>query len=306
MTGQTNTAQMSSPLPGQKLSALYRLQMRGEMDFKRATGLVPYFAELGISHLYLSPIFTAVPGSSHGYDVTDPNQLDPALGSEHEFIGLSEALHERGLGLVVDFVPNHVAAHPANPWFRDVLRWGPRSRYARHFDIDWSSSDLLLGMLGASYGSVLGDGGFALSVGSDLDELEFCYGDLHLPLAPQTYAMVLAQAEHDACTELAHRYAAAHPDQTRELGQAFAALHSDDASRAALEGAIKRINSQRDELHAIHEAQIWRLAHWRAARDMLTYRRFFEISDLIGLTVERGRPSPTCTKNSLRSSQPAT
>ena len=287
MTGQIDTADEASDRAG-GVRATYRLQMRGEMDFKQAARLVPYLADLGVSHLYLSPIFAAVPGSTHGYDVTDPNRLDPALGSEQDFIALSQAVRDHGLGLVLDFVPNHAAAHPTNPWFRDVLRWGVDSRYARHFDIDWSAPDLLLGMLGRPYGTVLSDGDFALSYDPASRELEFCHGDLRLPLAPPTYAMVLARADQERFAGLVRRYAAARPDQSIELGQALGALLSDDSARASFQIAIDRLNTDPEGLHAVHEAQVWRLAHWRAARDMLTYRRFFEISDLIGLTVERG------------------
>jgi (1->4)-alpha-D-glucan 1-alpha-D-glucosylmutase len=286
MTRENDTAHESTARAG-GVRATYRLQMRGDMDFKQAARLVPYIAELGVSHLYLSPIFAAVPGSTHGYDVTDPTRLDPALGSEEDFIALSHAARERGLGLVLDFVPNHVAVHPTNPWFRDVLRWGPESRYACHFDIDFAAPDLLLGMLGAPYGTILSDGAFMLSYDPYSREVEFCYGDLRLPLALPSYAMVLSRADPETFASLARRYAAARPDQTRELGEALAALLSESGAQARFQFAIDQLNSCPEDLHAVHEAQVWRLAHWRAARDMLTYRRFFEISDLIGLTVER-------------------
>ena len=286
MTRENDTAHETTARAG-GVRATYRLQMRGEMDFKQAARLVPYIAELGISHLYLSPVFAAVPGSTHGYDVTDPNLLDPSLGGEEDFIVLSRAARGHGLGLVLDFVPNHVAAHPTNPWFRDVLRWGRESRYARHFDIDFPAPDLILGMLGAPYGTILSDGGFMLSYDPHSREVEFCYGGLRLPLAPPSYATVLSRADPKKFASLARRYAAARPDQTGELGEDLAALLSERGAQASFQFAIDQLNSCPGELHAVHEAQAWRLAHWRAARDMLTYRRFFEISDLIGLTVER-------------------
>ncbi|MDF3073564.1 MAG: treY [Alphaproteobacteria bacterium] len=117
--------------------ATYRLQLRREFDFAAAAAIVPYLRQLGISHLYLSPITAARPGSTHGYDVIDYNALNPELGGEAGFARLSEAARANGLGMIVDFVPNHMAASVDNPWWHDVLRHGQSSRYARHFDIDW-------------------------------------------------------------------------------------------------------------------------------------------------------------------------
>ena len=133
-------------------TATYRLQLREGMTFEKAARLVPYLADLGVSHLYLSPIFEAAQGSTHGYDVTDCNRLDPVLGGDAGFASLSDALARHGLGLIVDFVPNHMAATPQNRWWRDVLEWGRESLYAHHFDIDWSAPRLILPILGDVYG----------------------------------------------------------------------------------------------------------------------------------------------------------
>lgn len=119
-------------------TATYRIQFRNGMTFDRARGLVPYLKTLGISHLYASPIFTAVSGSTHGYDVTDANEIDPVLGGRASFDRLTESLASAGMGLILDIVPNHMAASPENGWWRDVLTFGRQSAYFRHFDIDWS------------------------------------------------------------------------------------------------------------------------------------------------------------------------
>ncbi|MBE3636810.1 malto-oligosyltrehalose synthase [Mangrovicoccus algicola] len=136
-------------------TATYRLQLRGGLDFAAAEGWLDYLADLGISHLYLSPVFTAVPGSSHGYDVTRPDEIDPALGGRAGFERLARHAHALGIGLILDIVPNHTALSLHNPWLRDVLRHGAASRYAGHFDIDRAAGPLRLCWLSAPLPVVL-------------------------------------------------------------------------------------------------------------------------------------------------------
>jgi (1->4)-alpha-D-glucan 1-alpha-D-glucosylmutase len=136
--------------------ATYRLQFHKGFKFADATRLVPYLARLGISHVYASPFLKARPGSTHGYDVVDHNQINPEIGTQTELKKLIRTLKEHGMGLVVDLVPNHMGVlHADNPWWLDVLENGPRSRYARFFDIDWSPGKLLLPVLGKHYGEAL-------------------------------------------------------------------------------------------------------------------------------------------------------
>lgn len=146
----------ASPAP----SATLRLQFHRGFTFADAEGLVPYFARLGISHLYASPIAVARPGSQHGYDVIDPTRVNPELGGEQGLRALSSALSRAGMGLIVDIVPNHMAADTANAWWADVLRHGRTSRFARLFDIDWDAGDgkILLPILGRPLDEVLADG----------------------------------------------------------------------------------------------------------------------------------------------------
>ncbi|MBF4193047.1 alpha-amylase family glycosyl hydrolase, partial [Mycolicibacterium phlei] len=132
----------------------YRLQMRGDaFTFADAENLLDYFAELGVSHLYLSPILTAAEGSTHGYDVTDPTSISPALGGPDGFARLSRSARARGLGLIVDIVPNHVGVEKPrqNAWWWDVLKHGRDSAYASFFDIDWELADgrVVLPVLGS-------------------------------------------------------------------------------------------------------------------------------------------------------------
>src|SRR4051812_46278144 len=144
--------------------ATYRVQFNADFRFQDATAIVPQLHRLGISHLYASPIFAARSGSTHGYDVVDPNRLNPTLGSPAEFNALVEALHGRGMGLLLDIVPNHMAASRENCWWMDVLENGLASPYVSYFGINWGSArgplqdKIFLPILGAPYGQVLEKG----------------------------------------------------------------------------------------------------------------------------------------------------
>ena len=159
-------------------TSLYRLQLRDGMDLAGAEALVPYLADLGIGALYLSPPFTAEDGSTHGYDVIDANEIEPAIGGRAALESLSAALHARGMGLVLDIVPNHMAFTVRNPWLRDVLRHGADSRYAGHFDIAWPRR-LRLPWLDGAFAQQRG-----MTVGDDPDGPVLVKDGLRIPLAP--------------------------------------------------------------------------------------------------------------------------
>lgn len=241
--------------------ATYRLQFRNGVTFDRAADLAPYLRDLGVSHLYASPIFAAAPGSLHGYDVVDHTRFDPKLGGEEGFCRLAEALTDSGIGLLLDIVPNHMAVSTANPWWRDVLKYGRESRYARHFDIDWTAPKLLLPVLGEPYGEALAEGKFELRLDEDAAEIVFCYFDLAVPVHPDTLALIMD-------------------------GEPLGDILADSDRRRSVEHRLAAISTDVGLMHRLHEAQIWRLAYWRLAREALTYRRFFEIADLIGVRVE--------------------
>jgi (1->4)-alpha-D-glucan 1-alpha-D-glucosylmutase len=266
--------------------ATYRLQFRNGMDFKRAVGVAPYLAKLGVSHLYASPIHTALPGSTHGYDVARYDEIEPGLGGEAGFRAMVEALAREGIGVILDFVPNHMGASPFNPWWRDVLEWGAQSARASYFDIDWSASKLLIPVLGEPYGAVLEKGGFGLDFDAASGGINFTASDLKLPLGPPSYAGVLARAKN-SFEDLANRFAIATPETADALKTDLAERARDKSQLAALLAALAETVADRDALHALHEAQSWRLAYWRAARETLTYRRFFEVADLVGVRIEQ-------------------
>ena len=161
------------------LIATYRLQLRNGVDFATARSLLPMLRELGISHLYLSPIFTATEGSTHGYDIIDPTEIDPVLGGEEGFRDLALAARDAGLGVILDIVPNHTAFSLENPWLRDVLRHGAQSAYADFFDIDMSQR-IVLPWLSAPFAELAEKG--EIRVGGDAMQI----GDLSVPLVPGT------------------------------------------------------------------------------------------------------------------------
>ncbi len=239
--------------------ATYRLQFREGMDFDRAASLAPYLARLGVSHLYASPLFQATEGSTHGYDVCDHGRFDESLGGMDGFVRMSEALKAERLGLILDIVPNHMAASTQNPWWRDVLRHGRESRYAGHFDIDWTAPKLLVPVLGQPYAKVLEAGEFAL--GRDAEGLTFRAPGHELPLDPKSWPLVLGIEDGTP--------------------KGLAALDG-----AELDRRLEALSQDQALLHRVHDSQPWRLSYWRAARDALTHRRFFEITDLVGVRVE--------------------
>lgn len=270
-------------------TATYRLQFRNGMTFDRAAELAPYLARLGISHLYAAPIFKAEPGSTHGYDVVDNRVIDPDLGGDEGFDRMVEALRAEGIGIVLDFVPNHMSASTYNPYWRDVLEWGEASDCAQFFDIDWEAPKLLVPALGSSYGEALEAGQFRLSFDPRDGGLTFTYYELKLPLTPTSYAQVLMRADREDFAEWARRFAVATPQTSNELKLELAEAAKDEDTKQAIEMALRDVAADIEALHELHEMQVWRLTLWRAARETLTYRRFFEITDLVGIKEERPR-----------------
>ncbi|WP_072203873.1 glycogen debranching protein GlgX [Salmonella enterica] len=207
-------------------TATYRLQFRNGMTFDRAAALVPYLKNLGISHLYASPIFTATKASTHGYDVTDANEIEPSIGGREGFERLVAELKAQGLGLIIDIVPNHMASSLENAWWRDVLEYGKESRYARHFDIDWSRR-LTLPFLGDTFDAVLENGEIAIKPDPATGKPAFAYYDNYYPLAPATryYGPKgiqgfrdMVRAFHDAGVEVILDVVYNHTAEGNELG----------------------------------------------------------------------------------------
>ncbi len=291
-------------------TATYRLQLRGELDLRRAAELVPYLAALGVGAIYLSPVATACPQSDHGYDVLDPTTIDPAVGGREAFDELAAAARGAGLGILLDVVPNHMRAHADNRWWRDVLEHGQASRYSEWFDLRWSADPerrLVLPVLGTHYGEALDAGELVPA----LDGLGFVlrYHQTIAPFDPRTWPVVLERAAaraHDgtellalarACAELPARTAtedarALRSQRVPDLRARLAAIARDDDGRSAIDGALAELAgtpgdpTSLDALHGWLDAQAWRLAYWRSGLGELNYRRFFDVSELVALRSE--------------------
>jgi len=294
--------------------ATYRLQFHKDFGFDDAIAVLPYLARLGISHVYCSPIQRARPGSTHGYDVVAHGEINPELGGFEGFERFAHALRQHGMGQLLDLVPNHMGVLGAdNPWWMDVLENGRASAYAGFFDIDWEPLDsdlrgkVLIPVLGEAYGVVLERGELALGFDAAAGSLSIRYHEHRFPLAPASYAQVLAWAEGlsddaDAAAELASAgYAfsrlpegeAERETQLREKAIAHrrlaALVDAHPALAAAVRAAVEAWNRPRarDALHALLEAQHYRLAYWRVASDEINYRRFFDVNELAALRIER-------------------
>ncbi|GIW39667.1 MAG: malto-oligosyltrehalose synthase [Candidatus Binatia bacterium] len=279
--------------------ATYRLQLRQGRTLVEARELVPYLHRLGISHLYLSPVFRARPGSSHGYDVTDPMRIDPELGTEEDLRALVTELRAHGMGLLLDVVPNHMAACFENAAWRDVLAYGPRSRFASWFDVDWTrhGGKIWLPILGDPLPEVLRRGEIDL-VWHD-GQVAFRYFDHRLPLRPDTEARVLAGVflqERDLPLVPLFRRLSLLGSLRGEQRVSEADASELEKVRLATEerlGAGGRVLVQRvlegwqgERLREILRRQHYRLGFWRKKARALNYRRFFDIDGLVALRQE--------------------
>src|SRR5438045_4007942 len=176
-------------------SSTYRIQLNQGFRFSDALRILDYLHDLGVSDVYLSPVLASRKGSNHGYDVIDPTRIDPDLGSEEEFARLQTELQNRGMGLLLDIVPNHMAASAENPWWMDVLENGSQSAFAAFFDVDWNSyapglqGRILLPILGRPFGEALDNG--ELKVVYNDGRFFIQYFESLFPLSPRSYYTVL-------------------------------------------------------------------------------------------------------------------
>lgn len=281
------------------MTATYRLQFTHKFTFRDALELVDYLDELGVSSMYASPLFQCKPGSTHGYDVTDPGRLNPELGSESDFEQLTSRLQQRGLGLLLDIVPNHMSTHHHNRWWMDVLEYGPASFFEHFFDIAWKPNErVILPFLEAEIGHVLEKGGLELSIYEGRFYLS--YFDHRFPVTPHSYASIL---EFALLPDL-------QGDQEKELGvlcETFAALpipsldsqkewrEKGEVLKSQLKSFLAEEPSRTASLKAglgkfpirpILDDQAYQLSSWQEGLRKVNYRRFFNIAELVAVKVE--------------------
>jgi (1->4)-alpha-D-glucan 1-alpha-D-glucosylmutase len=239
------------------IASTYRLQVTREFPISSVTALVGYFDDLGVSHLYLSPLLAARAGTTHGYDVVDHTRLNPELGTETELYALAAALHARQMGIVLDIVPNHMAAVAENPFWDDLLERGKSSRYAEWFDVDWEApgadGKVVLPVLGDELQAVVARGELRLHIRDT--GARIAYADATFPLDPATLPKELLLAQWDP-----------------------AAMDAAEEWAAGGEG--------RARMGALLDAQHYRLTFWRRAAAEANYRRFFDVNDLVALRME--------------------
>jgi len=300
--------------------ATYRIQFNPAFGFKEAKELLPYLAGLGISEIYASPIFKARKGSLHGYDVVDPTQLNPELGSMSDFEELSEELKGHGMGWLQDVVPNHMAFNQENQMLMDVLENGQGSEYSRFFDIDWNhpyegiKGRVLAPFLGGFYGESLEEGEITLRYGQSGFTLD--YYSLVLPLKIESYAHLLTYQ----LSGLRRRLGGDHPDFIKLLGVLYVLktlpsgeeikerheqtkfakttlwelYRKDKEIKRFIDENVGIFNGKKGRpgsfnlLNDLLSEQLFRLSFWKVATEEINYRRFFNINELISLRVEDG------------------
>jgi (1->4)-alpha-D-glucan 1-alpha-D-glucosylmutase len=304
-------------------AATYRVQFNKDFRFQQARELLPYLQHIGITDLYASPVFKARQGSMHGYDVVDPTCVNPEIGTEDEFNELVADLHARGMRLMLDIVPNHMAASTENPWWMDVLENGSASAYGGFFDVEWghrmpSDRDrIVLPILGEPYGDALEDQKLALCWCEGKLCVK-CYEALY-PIDPATYHLVMSfgiddlrrrlPATDPALTdfhrllesaerlpgwtvtdwdlvEQRRRESAELKRNLRDVMDRHPAIREFLTTNLARFNGIKGDPASFDALDNLLNQQAYQFTFWRAARERINYRRFFDVSELIGIRAQ--------------------
>ena len=270
-------------------ASTYRLQLNASFTFENALEITDYLHQLGITDCYASPILSARPGSTHGYDLCNSGELNPALGTSAQFEGWSERLRKLNMGLLVDVVPNHMAADPLNPWWRDVLEHGPSSKFARWFDIDWNRGQanlhgkVLLPILEDHYWRVLESG--KLRLACEDARLVLAYHQQKVPLSPESVHFFREQTQGFAGPT---ESVGSCPQRTESRGCNGDGLDNSQALQHALSVWNGRPGDERsfNLLHELLERQHYRLAYWRVGNEELNYRRFFDVAELAAVRME--------------------
>ncbi|MDR3460922.1 MAG: malto-oligosyltrehalose synthase [Beijerinckiaceae bacterium] len=308
---------MGSPHKPNPPTATYRMQFHEGFTFADAAAVLPYLKQLGISHLYASPILKARPGSTHGYDIVDPGAINPELGGLEGFHALADAIKAQGLSLLLDIVPNHMGVGGSdNLWWLSVLEWGEHSPFADTFDIDWerlgAHGKLVAPFLGGQYGVVLERGDLKLTFDAASGSFSVWHYEHKFPICPLTYPDILDRAvaadtseEGNGIEDLLRlaeelRALAQEPGHRRPnmpaacerlkkriavLAQRPEVAQSIEQALAVFNG-VPRLSESFGALHRLLEQQAYRLSFWRVAASDINYRRFFDIDGLAGVRIE--------------------
>ncbi len=277
----------------------YRVQFHKDFTFQHFIEVIPYLHELGVTTIYASPIFTAVPGSTHGYDGLNPHSINPEIGTEEELFFISKQLKKKGIGWVQDIVPNHMAFDTRNLWLADVLEKGAQSYYNSFFDIAWHSSiyegKLMVPFLGASLDETIIKG--ELKIVYENNRLQFKYYDALYPLHLRSYTTVFSAPEEGAPEVLQHWLQTIEHLLASEWTDTFSAtwdaclqqltqLVTTTKIHTYLSECLAAVNNSNEALHYISAQQVYRLCHWQETASHINYRRFFTVNGLICLNIQ--------------------
>lgn len=307
-------------------NSTYRFQFNKDFGFNDAKEIIPYMKNLGISHIYSSPLLSPRKGSLHGYDIINHNKINQEAGTFEEFESFVDTLHANGMGLIFDVVPNHMGIDNENKWWMDVLENGQSSQYSHYFDIDWNpikkelKGKVLLPVLGDHYGIVLANGHINFSLDIDAGKLSVNYYEHKFPLNPSSYPTILEHRIDVLKTRLGNNnkdfqeylsiitvfknlpkstatdYEKIN-ERIREKQLAYDRLSLLGSNNYVIKGFIEENlvdfkcspdnQIAIDRIHNLLEEQVYRLAFWRVSADEINYRRFFDINNLVAVCVEK-------------------
>ncbi|MDF9797216.1 (1-_4)-alpha-D-glucan 1-alpha-D-glucosylmutase [Catalinimonas alkaloidigena] len=292
--------------------ATYRVQLHKDFNFQQLKEIIPYLDRLGISTIYAAPFFTANPGSMHGYDVLNPLEINPEIGTIDEFKAIGRELKARNMDWLQDIVPNHMALSSNNPWIYDILEKGPHSYYYRFFDINWHYHEeeffgkLMLPTLGAPLQEVLEAGEIQLKF--DTQGFSINYYDHSFPLCMRSYAYLLSQvselvskqSEDEVMTKAyfslaksVEEFINTLPEEGKKVDgwenykhKLISLSQKYQAVEEALQSITRDVNSKSVMLSNLLNEQYFRLCHWKITEEKINYRRFFTVNDLICLNMQ--------------------
>ncbi|MGG7665530.1 malto-oligosyltrehalose synthase [Dyadobacter sp. BHUBP1] len=279
--------------------ATYRLQFHKEFTFKNLETRIPYLRQLGVSTIYASPVFKSTPGSMHGYDGVDPNEINPEIGSMEELKALSSTLKENHMQWLQDIVPNHMAFHSENPWLMDVLEKGTQSIYAGFFDIAWNSrlfhGKLMVPFLGSDLDEEIENGNVLISYESD--RLMLTYEGASFPLHPRSYSTLFESElirHNQALVQIATQCKAidevegpaVFSEQWNELLLQLSSLMKNQDEKELITRLLKEVNDNPERLKQIIDQQTYVLCNWQDTNRRINFRRFFTVNGLICLNIQ--------------------
>ena len=266
-------------------AAAYRIQFSEKYPFEELQLSLDYLQKLGISTIYASPIFRARKGSTHGYDVLDPYNINPEIGTLEIFRQILDSLKQHNMNWLQDIVPNHMAFCAENPWLKDIFELGPGSEYYRFFDIDWNDSGkLMVPVLGAPLEEILKKEELKLQVMGN--EIRFLYFEHYFPASTSSYPDILRKAGIGNWQKKFEEFSG-NDMQWEDLKTGFfREVQEDKELQEGIRIAVEEINSSSVKLRQLLELQYFELVPWQRTDQQINYRRFFTINDLICLNMQ--------------------